>query len=144
MISKNYNVSTFSLLYKNSLQAYCSDFPVPGKVCLPQSCDIYEIKKGDTCFDIVHANGYKFSQTQLMSWNPNINRGCSNLAQLEKSLICIRYEPQPRMPEKFTADRLRLASQEGLLLARLCPTPVYLLAILRLLRMLSIPSCTRI
>lgn len=89
-ISRSNNVSTFSLLYENGLAGYCSDFPKQGKLCLPKTCAIYQVKKGDSCFSIVHANNYSFSQTQLMSWNPNINRGCSNLEQLEKSYICIR------------------------------------------------------
>ena len=89
-ISKSNNVSTFSLLYENSLAGYCSNFPKQGKLCLPKSCEIYQVKKGDSCFSIAYANNYKFSQTQLMSWNPNINRGCSNLEQLEKTYICIR------------------------------------------------------
>lgn len=89
-ISKSNNVSTFSLLYENGLAGYCSNFPKQGKLCLPKTCTIYEVKKGDSCFSIVNANDYKFSQTQLMSWNPNINRGCNNLEQLERSYICIR------------------------------------------------------
>lgn len=89
-ISKNNNVSTFSLSYENGLEGYCSNFPKEGKLFLPQTCTIYQVKKGDSCFSIVHANNYKFSQTQLMSWNSNINRGCSNLEQLEDSYICIR------------------------------------------------------
>ena len=89
-ISKSNNVSTFSLLYENGLAGYCSNFPKQGKLCLPKTCAIYQVKKGDSCFSIAHANNYKFSQTQLMSWNPNINRGCSNLGQLEKTYICIR------------------------------------------------------
>ena len=89
-ISKSNNVSTFSLLYENGLAGYCSNFPKQGKLCLPKTCEIYQVKKGDSCFSIAHANNYKFSKTQLMSWNPNINRGCSNLEQLEKTYICIR------------------------------------------------------
>ena len=89
-ISESNSVSTFSLLYENGLAGYCSNFPKQGKLCLPKTCAIYQVKKGDSCFGIVHANNYKFSQTQLISWNPNINRGCSNLEQLEKSYICIR------------------------------------------------------
>lgn len=88
--SKKNHVSTFSLLYENGLQAYCSHFPAEGKLCLPETCELYEVKKGDTCFNIVQTHNFKFSQTQLMSWNPNINRGCSNLEQLEKFWICTR------------------------------------------------------
>ena len=40
----------------------------------------------------MHTHRRKFSQTQLISWNPNINRGCSNLGQLTGTWICIRYK----------------------------------------------------
>ena len=89
-ISSANNISTFSLLDENNLAAYCSEFPLNGTLCMPQTCAVYEVKKGDSCFGIAHAHSHRFTQTQLMSWNPNINRGCSNLRQLEKSYICVR------------------------------------------------------
>lgn len=84
------NVSTFSLLYENNLEAYCSNFPKSGRLCLPQTCSVYQVQKNDTCSSIIQKHHSSFTATQLKSWNPNINKPCSNLGQLENSYICIR------------------------------------------------------
>lgn len=65
-------------------------FPSAGNsVCIPEACAIYTIQENDTCYSIVQANNYTFTVTQLISWNGNINRDCSNLDQLVASQICI-------------------------------------------------------
>lgn len=90
-ISKNYDVSSFSLLCRNNLEACCTNFLVPVRFCLPETCNIYTVQGKDTYYDIVKVFGYSFSVTQLISWNANINRACGNLEQLVGSQICIRF-----------------------------------------------------
>ena len=91
-ISIAHNVSTFDLLYENGLEAYCSNFPAAGsKLCLPDQCSIYTVKEDDSCWNIAAASNNAITISQLISWNPNINRGCSNLDQLVGSQICISF-----------------------------------------------------
>ncbi|KAF7862922.1 uncharacterized protein EAF02_010471 [Botrytis sinoallii] len=75
-IARAQNVSTFSLLYENNLQAYCANFPAPGK-------------SNDTCRSIISTVPGDITLTQLSSWNPNINIACGNLGQLYGTEICI-------------------------------------------------------
>lgn len=89
-ISISRNISTHSLLHRNSLRAHCVGFPDAGtELCIPPSCDIYTVRQDDTCYGIAADRSYAFTVTQLISWNPNINRGCSNLGQLLSSQICL-------------------------------------------------------
>jgi hypothetical protein len=75
----------------NNLPGYCTEFPVAGSsLCIPQGCDVYTVAANDTCYDIVQTNNGSLSVTQMISWNPNINRDCSNLNQLEGYQICLR------------------------------------------------------
>lgn len=75
----------------NNLPGYCSELPSTGSsLCIPQGCDIYTVVTDDTCYGIVQAYNGTFSMTQLISWNPNINRDCSNLNQIEGYQICVR------------------------------------------------------
>ncbi len=85
--------STFSLLYENGLQGYCTNFPTQGSICLPQTCDIYTVATKDTCYGIAQSFSHEktFSVSQLISWNLNINRDCSNMDQLVGYQICIRW-----------------------------------------------------
>lgn len=46
-------------------------------LCLPQSCDTYNIQANDTCVGISAKNNLTY--TQLFSWNPTINPSCTNL-----------------------------------------------------------------
>ncbi|KAJ5036790.1 hypothetical protein NUH16_004669 [Penicillium rubens] len=92
-ISTKFNSSTHELLYRNSLPAYCAGFPSAGTaLCIPEACDIYTVQEDDTCYSIMVAHDYAFTVTQLISWNPNINRECSNVNQLIGSQICISFE----------------------------------------------------
>ncbi|KAF7904096.1 hypothetical protein EAF00_001430 [Botryotinia globosa] len=89
-IARAQNVSTFSLLYENNLQAYCANFPAPGKsICLPKQCDVYTVRKGDSCRSIISAVPGDITLTQLSSWNPNINIACGNLDQLYGTELCV-------------------------------------------------------
>lgn len=85
-------MSTFDLLYKNGLEGYCSNFPSAGKrLCLPHQCAIYTVQKNDTCWGITQAYNNTFSISQLVSWNANLNRACSNVDQLVGMQICISF-----------------------------------------------------
>jgi hypothetical protein len=89
-IAKAQNVSTFSLLYENNLEAYCADFPAVGtSICLPGQCNVYTVAVNDTCRSIIASVPGDITLTQLSSWNPNINIGCGNLGQLVDTEICI-------------------------------------------------------
>lgn len=91
-ISIAHNVSTFELLYNNGLEAYCSNFPTAGtKLCLPPQCSVYTVRANDSCWGIAAANHNAFTISQLISWNGNMNRGCSNLDQLVGSQICTSF-----------------------------------------------------
>ncbi|CAI7601413.1 unnamed protein product [Penicillium discolor] len=92
-ISTKFNSSTHGLLYRNNLPAYCIGFPSPGtSLCIPETCDIYTVQGDDTCYSIMVAHEYAFTVTQLISWNPNLNRECSNINQLVGSQICLSFE----------------------------------------------------
>ncbi|CAI7636891.1 unnamed protein product [Penicillium crustosum] len=92
-ISTKFNSSTHALHYGNDLPAYCVSFPSPGtSLCIPETCGIYTVQWGDTCYSIMVAYDYAFTVTQLISWNPNLNRGCSNINQLVGSQICLSSE----------------------------------------------------
>jgi hypothetical protein len=85
-------VSTAMLRYENGLTADCSNFPNVGdSLCIPETCKIYTVKVNDTCYGISEAYNATFTVTQLISWNPDINRDCSNLEAITGTLICIRY-----------------------------------------------------
>lgn len=84
------NVSTFSLLYQNGLQGYCTNFPSNGSLCLLPPCNIYTVKANDTCYGLMESLNNGFSISQLVSWNLNINRDCSNLDQIVGYQICVR------------------------------------------------------
>ncbi|KAI9831287.1 MAG: hypothetical protein M1826_003726 [Phylliscum demangeonii] len=90
-ISLAHKVSTAALLVTNALEAYCYNFPKAGtKLCLPASCDVYTVQANDTCFAITQAHKNAFTTSQLLSWNVDINRACSNMGQLVGQQICIR------------------------------------------------------
>jgi LysM repeat protein len=89
-ISIAQNVSTNALLYQNNLGAHCVGFPNPGtQLCLPSPCQIYTVKENDTCYSVVEDHSYTFTTTQLVAWNTNLNRACTNMDQLVDEQICI-------------------------------------------------------
>ncbi|KAL2859875.1 LysM peptidoglycan-binding domain-containing protein [Aspergillus lucknowensis] len=89
-ISVAQNVSTWSLLHTNELQAYCQNFPDAGtELCLPKTCTVYTLKENDTCDSIIEGLPGRVSVTQLRSWNPNINKSCGNLFQWTGYQICV-------------------------------------------------------
>ncbi|KAF5011761.1 hypothetical protein FDECE_2128 [Fusarium decemcellulare] len=89
-ICKKHNVSTDALTYLNNIPAYCAELPKPGtELCMPEQCDIYTVKKNDTCYSIASKVPSHITVTQLLSWNPNINSICSNMEQQEGMQICV-------------------------------------------------------
>ncbi|KFA55940.1 hypothetical protein S40293_08856 [Stachybotrys chartarum IBT 40293] len=91
-ISLAQNVSTSNMLYFNNLQAGCADFPGPDtELCMPYTCQVYTVQQGDSCWSIVQDNEHDFSISQLVSWNLDINAGCSNLELLTGAQICISF-----------------------------------------------------
>jgi hypothetical protein len=89
-VSQAHNVSTFALLYWNSLTVGCLDFPGVGKsMCLPSPCNIYTVQQNDTCLGIIAQHAPDYSMRQLRSWNLNINNVCSNLEEMVGDQICI-------------------------------------------------------
>lgn len=62
--------------------------------CLPKSCETYKVKQSDTCLSVAKAVG--LSYTMLLSYNPTLNRQCTNLFKDDQ--ICLtppagRYRP---------------------------------------------------
>ncbi|KAH6871038.1 hypothetical protein B0T10DRAFT_611351 [Thelonectria olida] len=70
-ICKSHNVSTYSLTQLNGLLVYCRDLPKAGTKLLAKKF------------------GNKFSVTQLISWNPQLNDLCTNMPQQEDMQICV-------------------------------------------------------
>ena len=67
-ISKSQGIGTGWLLSDNNLQAYCSDFPKNGTLCLTNKCRVYTVKAKDTCESI--ATSFNITEVQFKSWNP--------------------------------------------------------------------------
>ncbi|KAF4332669.1 hypothetical protein FBEOM_13529 [Fusarium beomiforme] len=89
-ICKSQNVSTYAFTQANGLNLYCDNLPKAGTiVCLPATCDVYTVKKGDKWYSILNHFKHAFSVTQLISWNPTLNDVCSNIAQHVDMQICV-------------------------------------------------------
>jgi LysM repeat protein len=87
-ISRDKQVSTYNLMRANDLPAYCGSFPGPGTIiCIPETCPVHTVLPLDTCERIAKAAGV--TKQQLISWNPNINPGCSNLYNMLGYVICV-------------------------------------------------------
>jgi hypothetical protein len=91
-------------MYANNLPGYCSDFPGPGaKLCIPHRCDTYTVQANDTCYGIADKYKNAFTVTQLTSWNPNINRACTNLNMIEGYEICVSFPGDAQITAAPTA-----------------------------------------
>ncbi|KND88572.1 hypothetical protein TOPH_06753 [Tolypocladium ophioglossoides CBS 100239] len=89
-VSKAQSVSTVMLRFQNGITADCSNFPKAGtSLCMPASCELYTLQANETCYGISQAHNSSFTVTQLISWNPDINRGCSNLEAITGTQLCI-------------------------------------------------------
>ncbi|KAF7184584.1 hypothetical protein CNMCM7691_005768 [Aspergillus felis] len=102
-VSKALSVSTAMLRYENGLTADCSNFPNVGdSLCIPETCEIYTVKVNETCYGISEAYNATFTVTQLISWNPDINRDCSNLEAITGTQICISAAGDDGEPDVTT------------------------------------------
>ncbi|KAK6433415.1 hypothetical protein LTR95_010410 [Oleoguttula sp. CCFEE 5521] len=98
-ISNAQKVSTNNVLYLNNLEAGCTDFPAAGaNLCMPHTCDVYTVKANDTCYGISQAYDNAFTNSQLISWNIDINRGCDNLELLVDNQICVSFPGDTTAP----------------------------------------------
>ncbi|TKX23426.1 LysM domain-containing protein 1 [Elsinoe australis] len=66
-----------TLISQNDILPDCTDLQVGAKLCIPDSCSLYQIQSGDTNFGISGKAG--ISLTQLHSWNPFLDPLCTNL-----------------------------------------------------------------
>ena len=80
------------MLYLNNLEAGCTHFPDAGKKpCMPNKCQIYTLKKDDSCYGITESYKNAFIMSQLVLWNVDINSGYDNLEMLVGHQICVSY-----------------------------------------------------
>jgi LysM repeat protein len=87
-INRIKQVSTYNLMRVNNLPSFCGSFPGPGtSICIPETCRVHTVSPLDTCEKIADATGV--TTQQLISWNPNINPGCSNLYNMLDYVICV-------------------------------------------------------
>ncbi|KAK9646497.1 hypothetical protein HCH54_005237 [Aspergillus fumigatus] len=63
-------------------------------LCLPRQCPVYLVQPGDTCNTIAEA--YSLSIADLISYNPSLNRACSNLIVGDN--ICVGLSGQTYTP----------------------------------------------
>lgn len=92
-ISIEQGIGTAWLLSDNGLSAGCDNFPLTGKLCLANACNVYTVKTGDTCASI--ASSHDINEVQLRSFNPIISPGCYNLATMVGSQICVSVPGRP-------------------------------------------------
>lgn len=87
-VARNNGVSTQGLRAQNGLSKDCT-LPVIGTtLCLPETCDLYLLRRGDDCDAI--ATQHSTSVSRLVAWNPMLNIECTNLNEWEDDYICVR------------------------------------------------------
>ncbi|KAF3031169.1 hypothetical protein E8E12_000443 [Didymella heteroderae] len=87
-VSERYNVSSDGLLSKNSIpRSACDGLATYGSLCLPDSCAVHKLDPLDTCESI--AVRYGISDTQFLTWNPNIDSLCNNIDNFVHDYICV-------------------------------------------------------
>ncbi|KAK6066125.1 LysM domain-containing protein [Seiridium cupressi] len=86
-------LSLNQMLYFNNLQAGCADFPTAAgtQLCMPHTCETYTVQQNHKFAGLVQQFGYAFTQSQLVAWNVDINRGCDNLALLVGAQTCVSF-----------------------------------------------------
>lgn len=90
-VAKALNVSTYNLLYENSLDLYCQNFAaaVGTTLCIPSQCNIYNWKALDSCNSVV-SNFTGMTVPQFLSWNPQFNSLCQNGLNYVGYEVCVR------------------------------------------------------
>lgn len=88
-ISQSQGIGTTWLLSDNNLPAYCSGFPtISGSLlCLNHSCPTETVQANDTCQSIQAA--HNLTLAQVLAWNPQLNRACSNLDMSLGLELCV-------------------------------------------------------
>ncbi|KAJ7228438.1 LysM domain protein [Mycena pura] len=76
-IAASKNVATGTLQSINNIFPDCSNLFAGVQICIPQPCQAYLVKPGDTCWSIASARG--ITVTALLGYNPTINPSCTNL-----------------------------------------------------------------
>ena len=89
-IAKAHNVSTFNLLYENSLDLYCQNFAaaVGTSLCIPLECDTYTWQALDSCNSVVSKYA-GMTVPQFLAWNPNFNSLCQNSLNFVDYEVCV-------------------------------------------------------
>lgn len=93
-IAKIYSVASYALYTGNREKIVRCDMMQPGqKLCIPLTCDIYELQPEDTCLSIeIEQIGIRPSSVSLRTYNPWINWDCSNLQfsrDFDGGILCI-------------------------------------------------------
>jgi len=93
-IAKAHNVSTFNLLYDNSLDLYCKNFAaaVGTSLCIPLQCDTYTWQALNSCSSVV-SRFTGMTIPQFLAWNPNFNSLCQNTLNFVGNEVCVGYVP---------------------------------------------------
>lgn len=87
-ISLSKEVSTYSIIRAGGLRPDCSNLAAGASLCLPSPCSLDRVRKGDDCASIV-ARYPGVTRESLLSWNPNIDPICTNIADLVGTFICL-------------------------------------------------------
>lgn len=88
-ISVDMNVSTYGIIRANGIDINCNFLPAAGSViCLPETCDTYQLDMYDRCEDILAAAG--ITQQQFLEWNPMIKDSCTRLYGWYGWNLCVR------------------------------------------------------
>lgn len=88
-IAAQNSVSTFSIIQaNNNLDIWCR-LLTPGKaISIPEKkCIIHKVESGDTCREL--GQKYGATEQQIIDWNANINKRCTNLERWKSSYICV-------------------------------------------------------
>jgi LysM repeat protein len=99
-ISIAQGISTSWLLLDNNLLSGCAEFPTSGNLCLVNTCAIVTVQTNDTCASI--ATAHNITVPQLKAWNPNINAGCYNVANMVEDQLCVAKPGTPYVPGTST------------------------------------------
>ncbi|KAG8156449.1 hypothetical protein KVR01_013683 [Diaporthe batatas] len=88
-IAAKNSVSMFSIIQANSnLDVWCR-LLTPGKtISIPdKKCLLHKVSAGDTCQ--ILGEQYGATERQIIDWNANINKKCTNLERWKSSYICV-------------------------------------------------------
>ncbi|KAI5208109.1 hypothetical protein E4T39_01504 [Aureobasidium subglaciale] len=78
-IAKTYGVASYALATGNEGKINdCNSIQSGLTLCMPLTCDLYELQDGDTCYDLEIILDIPSSRS-LQQYNPWINNDCSNL-----------------------------------------------------------------